>query len=119
MIEGKIVRRNIGLCIVFTILTCGIYGLYWLYCLADDVNTVTGRTDGTSGGLVLLFTILTCGIYGLYWMYQSGDAMDQLRIDRQQLPGHLGIIYLVLDLLGLGIISYALLQSELNNYAQL
>ena len=33
----QIPRRNIALCIVLSIVTCGIYGLYWLLCLAEDV----------------------------------------------------------------------------------
>ena len=31
--------------------------------------------------------------------------------------GHLGILYLLLGIFGFGIISYALMQSELNKYA--
>ena len=27
-------KKNIALCIVFTVLSCGLYGWYWLYCLA-------------------------------------------------------------------------------------
>ena len=35
----------------------GIYGLYWLYCLADDVNTLTGEED-SSGFKVLILILL-------------------------------------------------------------
>ena len=113
----QIPRRNIALCIVLSIITCGIYGLYWLFCLAEDVNAVTRRPDATSGGLVLLFSIITCGIYQLYWLYRSGADLDRVRIERGGLQGHLGILYLVLAIFSLGIVSYALMQSELNEYA--
>ena len=35
-------RRNIAVCIVLTLVTCGIYGIYWIVCLTNDVNTVSG-----------------------------------------------------------------------------
>lgn len=109
--------KNIGLCILFSIITCGIYGLYWLVCLANDVNLAAKRPGGTSGGVVLLLTIVTCGIYGWYWLYKSGEALDLVRRDRGEPTGSLAILYLVLGILGFGIISYALMQSELNKYA--
>lgn len=111
-------RRSIGLCIVLSIVTCGIYSLYWLYCLAEDVNLVTARPGAPSGGLVLLLTIVTCNIYGLYWLYRAGDDLDRRRMEQGQPAGHLGILYLLLAIFGFSIISYALLQSELNEYAE-
>ena len=47
-------RRNIAVCIVLTLVTCGIYGIYWIVCLTNDVNTVSGDVNGTSGGMVTL-----------------------------------------------------------------
>ena len=110
-------RKSIGLCIVLSIVTCGIYSLYWLYCMAEDVNLVTARPNAPSGGIVLLLTIVTCNIYGLYWLYRAGDDLDRQRVNQGQVPGHLGILYLLLAIFGFSIISYALLQSEINEYA--
>ena len=25
--------RSVGMCVVLSIITCGIYGIYWYYCL--------------------------------------------------------------------------------------
>lgn len=111
-------NRSIALCIILTLVTCGIYGLYWLYCLAEDVNLVTARPNGPSGGLVLLLSIVTCGIYSLYWLYRAGDDLDRRRAAQGQVMGHLGILYLLLAIFGFSIISYALMQSELNEYAE-
>lgn len=55
-------KRSIGLAILFTILTCGIYGLYWMVQLTDESRMLAGDMDATSGGMVLLFSIITCGI---------------------------------------------------------
>lgn len=55
-------QRNIALCIVFSIITFGIYALYWFVCLTNDANQESGQTDATSGGVALLLTIVTCNI---------------------------------------------------------
>lgn len=60
---GHIEQRNIALCIILSIITCGIYGLYWIYKLTEDVNTLKGDPNATSGGIVILLGIITCGIY--------------------------------------------------------
>lgn len=113
----SIQRKSIGLCIVLSIITCGIYSLYWLYCMAEDVNLATARPGGPSGGLVLLLTIVTCNLYGLYWLYRAGEDLDRRRAEQGQVTGHLGILFLLLAVFGFSIISYALLQNELNEYA--
>lgn len=109
--------KNVALCIVLSVITCGIYAIYWLITLANNVNLAAKRPNGTSGGMVLLLNIVTCGIYGWFWLYKSGEALDLVRKDHGEPTGSLGILYLVLGILGLGIISYALMQSELNKYA--
>lgn len=110
-------ERNIALCIVFSIITCGIYDIYWFICLTDETNTASG-TQGTSGGMAFLFTLITCGIYGLYWMYKQGEKLDSAKNERGiSNSGNSGILYLILSVLGLGIISYALMQDSLNKLA--
>lgn len=110
-------KKNIALCIVLSIVTCGIYSWFWLFSLAEDVNAVTRRPEGTSGGLVVVFSLLTCGIYTWYWLYKSGDQLDALRAEQGRAEGHLGILFLLLSIFGFGIISSAIMQSELNEYA--
>lgn len=108
-------QRNIALCIIFSFLTCGIYLIYWHFCLANDVNTVSGVND-TSGGMVVLLTFITCGIYGLYWAYKCGEKIDLAKQNRGINSGNGGILYLILYILG-GIIAYALIQNEINKLA--
>ena len=102
-------QRNIALCIIFSLITFGIYSLYWLVCLTNDVNTIS-KEPGTSGGMVLFLTIITFGLYGFYWAYKCGEKLD---IAKGSTSGNSGILYLILYLFGI-IISYAVIQSELN-----
>ena len=71
---------------------------------------------GTSGGLSLVFSLITCGIYGLYWAWSMGDKLDSARRDHGVAPGSFPIIFLVLNILGLSLVTLALIQNELNKY---
>lgn len=109
-------QRNIAVCIILSIVTCGIYGLYWFVCLTDDTNTVAGEV-GTTGVMAVIFTIITCGIYGWFWAYKSGDKIDTAKQKRGIPASNSGILYLLLFILTGGIITYALIQNELNKLA--
>ena len=106
-------NRSIPLCIIFTLLTFGIYGIYWFIKLTDELNANSSiKTAG--GGTALVFTLLTGGIYGYYWIYKQGQKIDDIN---SNLGGNTGIMYLVLHFFGLAIIAYCLMQSEINRIA--
>ena len=107
-------QRNIATCIILTIVTCGIYGIYWLVCLNDDTNKLSQEPNPTSGGMVILLTIVTCGIYGFYWAYKQGEKLDRASQMRGMTSDNKGVIYLILTFVGLGIVAYALMQDSIN-----
>lgn len=108
-------QRNIVVCILLTLVTCGLYGIYWMIVLNDNTNALTGK-NGTSGGLVVLFTLITCGIYAFFWMYQMGIAVETIHEQHGEPRGSAPLIYLLLSVFGLSIVAYCLLQNELNKY---
>ncbi len=107
--EG-IKARSIATAIILSIVTCGIYGIYWLVCLVNELNKASGRTNDPNGGTVFLLTLVTCGIYGIYWAYKAGEKRDIIAREN----GSSNILYLVLSLFGLSIVVYALVQDALN-----
>lgn len=111
-------ERNIAVCIILSIVTCGIYGLYWFVCLTDDANSVSDGADGTTGLMALLLTIVTCNIYGLYWAYKQGEKLDTAKASRNIPTSGNGVLYLLLTLFGFGVIAWAVMQSELNSLAE-
>ena len=102
-------ERNIVTCIILSIITCGIYGIYWEICLVNDLNVAADTPNDTSGGMVF---------YLLYWMYKAGEKVQAAQAKRG-LPSdaNSGILYLVLSLVGFSIVSYCLIQNELNKMA--
>ncbi len=106
-------NRNIVACVILSIVTIGIYGIYWFIKMTDDSNALAPKNATTSGGKAFLLSLITCGIYGIYWNYKLGLKVDEMN----NTQGNLGIIYLLLGLFGLSIISQCMAQSEINKRA--
>ncbi len=115
--KAPIMNRNVVTCIILSIVTCGIYGLYWYFCVINDLNTASETPDDASAGMVLLLSIVTCGIYGWIWLYKAGEKVDKIRQRNGETPSDSSIIYILLAVFGLAIVDYALIQTELNKVA--
>ena len=114
-------RREVAMAVILTIITCGIYGLYWLAEMHDDLERESGQYSGTSGTMVVVLSIITCGIYELYWLYKAGEKCSAIKYADRADPNapyqsDEGVLYLVLGIFGLSIVSYALIQSTLNDH---
>lgn len=46
-------QRSIPMYIILSIVTCGLFGLYWFIVLTDETNEVTGQTQLASGPMAL------------------------------------------------------------------
>lgn len=103
-------ERSIVTAILLSIITCGIYSIYWFVCLTNEMNKASGRENDTTGGMAFLFTLVTCGIYSYFWAYKMGEKRDMIANEKASS----NILYLVLSLFGLGIVVYGLLQDTLN-----
>lgn len=109
-------KKNLALYIVLSIVTCGIFALVWVFKLSEDIKILANENDKMSGGMVVLLSIVTCGIYTLVWYYQSGKSISNAKAMRNMgSDSSLEIIYLLLGIFGLGIVSLALMQNEINN----
>lgn len=105
-------RRSVALAIVLSIITCGIYSIYWFVVLNDEINDLSGDTTAPSGLVAFLLSLITCGIYGLYWAYVMGRKVACLNRTSDS-----GIINLIIALFGFQIINLALFQDAVNRYA--
>lgn len=106
--------RGIALSVILSIVTCGIYGIYWMIKINDEVNLLAGEENATTGGMVFLFSLITCGIYGLYWLYKMGERCERIKGTN----GDSAILYLVLGIFGLSIVSYCLIQDNINKVVE-
>ena len=112
-IRGSVMqKRSIPVCIILSILTCNLYGIYWFICLTDEANALSGDHK-TSGGMAFLLTLITCNIYGIYWAYKMGEKLDMVKRARGIPSSDSGVLYLILALI-FPLAGWALMQNEIN-----
>lgn len=110
-------KKNIVACIILTFVTCGFYGIYWLYCIISDINTISGDPDSMSPIVVILLGFVTCGIYHLYWVYKAGVLLDQKAVEAGRASESRAIMYVIFSFFSLAIVTYALIQDSINKIA--
>ena len=107
--------RSIPVAVLLTFITCGMYGFYWMAKENDELNELINDPTAMSGAAVVLLTILTGGIYGIFWAYRMGEKIDYLKMNQSN---DTRILYLILSILGLGIVPSILIQDEINKYVK-
>ena len=103
-------KRNIALSIILTLITCGIYGIFWFISITNEINRLSGNAQDTSGGLSFLLCLITCQIYSYYWAYKMGLKRDAMM---NEASGISHILYLILSLI-VPIATWALIQDSIN-----
>lgn len=70
-------NRSLWKFILFSIITCGIYGLWFIYHLSQDVNVICAEDGKNTAGLLklILLSIVTLGIYNYIWYYKLGNRL--------------------------------------------
>lgn len=84
--------------------------------MTDESNSLSDKKH-TSGGIALLLTLITCNIYGIYWNYKMGEKMFDIGKKYNKQISNNSVLYLILSLFGLGLVTYCLIQSDLNKFA--
>ncbi len=108
---GNINKRSIPICIILSIVTFGIYFIYWQLKLNTEINYLSGEEKAASSGLVLFLFIITCGLYGIYWAYKMGERTDVIYSSNRNYP----VLFTILQVVQLPIVSAVLMQDTINN----
>lgn len=104
----------IALGIILSILTCGLYNIYWNYRQFEAMNRLLGREEYRFVQWLLL-SLVTCGLYHIYYEYKMGsDLQDYLKRNGYEINPNLPVIGLCLSCFGLSIVADAIYQHELN-----
>lgn len=69
--------RGIISYVLLNIITCGIYGFYFIHKMAQEINIACDGDGGETPGLMtfILLSIITCGFYAYYWYYKLGNRL--------------------------------------------
>ena len=104
-------QRNIVVCILLTLITCGIYGIYWVIMLAKEAVSVKDPADNAVLEIVLMILLPFVGIFLTEKKFAEGCA------ERGVAHKDNSVLYLILGLIGLGIVGICMLQNDLNKLA--
>ena len=77
MKERMTTERSFWKLLILSVLTFGIYELWYLHRIAKDVNLMCEGDGKHSPGVLVMFllSIVTCGIYGMLWWCNMHDRM--------------------------------------------
>ena len=69
--------RNLISFLLLSIITFGIYDIWFLHCLVKDVNDICAEYNRKSAGVLalILLGVITFGLYGVFWWYRLGDML--------------------------------------------
>lgn len=96
-------HRNILLVYIYSIITFGIYAIYWMISTKDDINSLGAKIP--TGWLIII------PIANLYWIYRYCEGFSEyVKKDNNTLMWF--IVFILV-----GIIMPAIVQSELNKTA--
>lgn len=72
-------QRSFTSFLLLTIITCGIYAIFFYYQLGEDMNQVcAGDGEETPSYLVaFLLGLITLGIYPIFWYYKVADRQQR------------------------------------------
>jgi uncharacterized sodium:solute symporter family permease YidK len=104
-------HRNIVSCILLTLITCGIYGIYWTIMLAKEAVSVKDPSDSAILEIVLMLFIPFVGLFLAEKKFAEGCAAKGIPHSDNS------VLYLILGLVGLGIVGFCMLQNDLNKLA--
>lgn len=109
----KGITRNPALVLIFSIISCGIYLLYWMYAISSELKYYL-NDDTIKPGIDLLLSIL-CFPYMFYWLYKYSKLTTEAQTRAGVTPvSDNAVICVVLPFLGLSVVSALIIQNDLN-----
>src|SRR3990167_2341977 len=103
---------NVALGIILSIITCGLYNIYWNYKQFEAMNKLLGREEYKFWPWLIL-SILTCGLYHVYYEYKMGAELQRYLKERGvEITPNLCLAGMIFAFIGLTVISDAVYQYE-------
>ena len=113
-IEAERARSNIAVDIILSLVTLGIYNLFWQARQMRVVNAFLGEKRFSFWSWFFL-SLVTCGLYHVYHEYVMGQTITQIQVKRgRESNPNLSMISLLLSVMGLMIVTDAIQQHEIN-----
>lgn len=120
---ANMVRRESWLPAVLTLVTCGVYYVYWQYITTEELKNATGRED-LNPVTDLIITLVCCGFWSIYVQYRNAQIVHEVFVARGTPHEDKSTMVLLMHALTAvngvtGLIAIMLLQDEYNKLADL
>lgn len=92
-------QRSPALVFLLSIVTCGIYLIYWYVQVYKELKELTGRTPTGNGYLVdFILTLVTCGVWGIIVDYKISVQVDEALVARGLPAQDSATVVIILDI---------------------
>ncbi len=114
---GLLEERNIAMAVIFSVLTVGIYYIYWMNKVANTIKTMDSDYSGAAPETIFFFIV---PFYSFYWVYTRGKRLAQAANGRWHYYKITddSFIYVVVAVLLSSFIVIAIMQNDLNTFAR-
>ena len=104
-------KRSVATVIILTLVTCGIYGWYWMYTTSNELQKESGQSQLSPMAILLLSIFLGTVGYALFG-YDSAKCIDSLNA-RRGITSDNNVLYIILGLF-IPIVLIGIVQNEIN-----
>ncbi len=103
------IRRDPVRSIIFSLFSCGIYQLYWIFFIVKESLTYTNKRGNIAFEIILSMLLPFVGLYLVERKFSEGCANQGIEhTDRS-------VIYLILSIIPFGVLlALGFMQAELN-----
>lgn len=112
----KMKKRGVASVIIFTLISCGIYSLYWVWQVMKAFDDEVGPGK-LNAAVILILCLLTGPIGWTLFGYAANQSLNKLR-EKKGLPTvDNEILYIIIGLF-IPIVLIGLVQNEVNGLAE-
>lgn len=108
-------HRSVATVVILSIVTCGIYLLYWYWVSMTELYNAGGKSIGDLQPIVQ-FVLLFLYVGGIFFAVNAADNLNEVAM-RNGMPANDNnkVLWLVLELV-CPLIAVALIQNEMNKF---
>lgn len=106
-------NRSVATVIILSIVTCGIYGIYWYWCAIHELDAAGKKSNMEP---IIQFILLFFYVGGIIFAINASDNINSIREQKGLPPKDDKVLWLILFIL-FPIAGVALVQSAMNEVA--
>ncbi len=109
-------NRSVVAVILLTVVTCGIYGLYWVYDTMNSLEQTTGQQSSVNAIACLLLCIFVAPVGFILFGMGADEQINMIKAQRGIPTKDNKVMYMILGFF-LPIVLLPMVQDEINKLA--